>query len=130
MRDHWLEGIGFGAFESVFYGYENVENLSTSYLNQAHFEPLQYVIETGLAGLLLLVAALVWVVRRLLRLWRAGDGKARILAVYLCGALGVWLIAGLVDYPTRTPLGQLVFAILTGFLAVSSIDLERHRKIG
>tara|TARA_R110000751_G_scaffold2018_18_gene10327 strand:- start:116359 stop:117840 length:1482 start_codon:yes stop_codon:yes gene_type:complete len=130
MRDHWLEGIGFGAFESVFYGYENVENLSTSYLNQAHFEPLQYVIETGLAGLLLLVAALAWVVRRLLRLWRAGEGKPRILAVYLCGALGVWLIAGLVDYPTRTPLGQLVFAILTGFLAVSSIDLERHRKIG
>lgn len=128
--EHWLEGIGFGAFESVFYGYEDVGGLTTAYLNQAHLEPVQFVIEAGLPGAVIAVAAIVWLCRKLLILWRDADPAYSRMGIYLSAAITVWLVAGLVDYPLRTPIAQMIFAILTAISAASTMNFEKKRRHG
>lgn len=123
--DFFVTGIGFGAFAEVFHMYEPVETLTPGYLNQAHLDPLQLVIEGGIPALLLALWGLVWTASRIFGLWFAGNRSARDAAIYLLAAIGVWLAASLIDYPIRTPIVSVVFAVLTAYLGVSSVRANR-----
>ena len=98
-------GIGFGAFDPVYRGFEPLGTLGPSYLNEVHNDYVQVGLEGGLAGLALLATGILWWLWASIKLWRpdpskpvtpwARAGSAVILLI---------LIGSLTDYPARTPL--------------------------
>jgi hypothetical protein len=99
-------GVGFGAFEYAYRMVEPAHLLGPSYLNNAHFDWLQFLIEGGVpAGLILCVGAALatW---RLYGLFKkdAGAPAAPIRTPLLgLGLLTILAVASLVDYPLRVP---------------------------
>ncbi len=98
-------GSGFGAFEYAFRMRERVELLEPAYLNNAHNDWLQWIIEGGVGGLVLALAMAVLIVRRLVVLARTRrQGGDTIRPAWLGIAILVILaIASIVDYPLRVP---------------------------
>ena len=113
-------GSGFGSFERTFNAYEPADMLTSRYMNQAHNDPMQLVIEGGLPALAILLVALTWVGLRLWRIWRSPQAGSRSLAVFLGGSIALWLAASLVDYPLRTPLAAMLIASLTAWVSILS----------
>lgn len=109
-------GIGFGAFPDVYKVHEPFELLSTKYVNHAHNDLLELILEGGLAsGFILAAGVIIWFMGAL-RLRLAGGG--RITRTILFGRLGATIIlilglASIVDYPLRVPTISAVFALAT-----------------
>jgi O-antigen ligase len=106
-------GSGFGTFDPVFRMDEPAEMLSPLYFNLAHNDLLQTVLEGGLAGLLLLLAALALWGRASLKAWRRDGGTLNRL-----GSIVILLaiIASVTDYPVRTPMIMAVVALASVWL--------------
>lgn len=102
----WLLGTGFGSFEQAFHIFEPSSILFSKYINQAHNDWIQLLIEGGIVAAALLVALLVWTGKSVVRLSR--DRVHWVAAVSWIGIFGVVGAASLVDYPLRTPTFQLV----------------------
>ena len=97
-------GSGVGSFVAVFQIYEPGALLSPLYVNHAHNDYLELLLETGLFGPALLLAGLALVWRDSWMVWRHGDGAQRAV---LFGrgasvALGQFAFASIFDYPLRT----------------------------
>lgn len=117
-------GTGIGSFDSVNRAYETHLDLGRTYLNNAHNDLAQIVIEAGVAALAALAAWLVLIVRqcgnalsvtgrrdvRDLRRLRAG---ALILPIFIL------LAHSLVDYPLRTSAVATTFMLCLALLAGS-----------
>ncbi|MEZ5696752.1 MAG: O-antigen ligase family protein, partial [Sphingomonadaceae bacterium] len=61
MSEHWLVGTGFGSFEEVYHLYEPTDLLLPRYINQAHNDWAQLVIEGGLPAVLMLLVLVAWI---------------------------------------------------------------------
>ncbi len=116
----WLLGVGFGAFEEFYHIYEPTALLLPNYVNQAHNDWAQLVIEGGLPATALLVALLSWTALSLLALLRCGSfGLGRL--IFWGAILAILCAASIVDYPLRTPAFQLV-----GVWLLLALALERQ----
>lgn len=129
FRAFFPVGAGFGSFDSIFRGFEPFEMLQTTYLNAAHNDLLQLAIEGGVGGLALLGLFLCWWGMRVFATWRAplaGEGAAfaRLGSVMT----GTMMVASLFDYPLRTPIHAVVFAIACGWLWYASEDSTGRAK--
>lgn len=114
--DHWLWGSGFGSFDALFRWYEGTSTLSTTYLNQAHNDWLQIVMEGGVPATLVVLAFMMWLGVRATQIMRtkvvgAAVPQAVIFAVF--GAIG---FASLVDYPLRVPAVMVVMSLVACLL--------------
>lgn len=109
---HFPFGSGFGSFEDVFYIYEPSQMLGTTYVNQAHNDLLQVVIEGGVAALVIVLAALAWIGITSWKLLRAGSWHQRVLAIASTAVVAVLILSSGVDYPLRAPLFQFVAVLL------------------
>ena len=114
---HWLFGIGFGSFEEVYHLYEPTTLLLPQYVNQAHNEWAQIIIEGGLPILILLLVLLVWIALAIVRLLRCSPPSFQS-AIFWGAVFSLISIASVVDYPLRTPIFQLVGAWLLLGLAL------------
>jgi len=121
-------GSGFGSFEHVYRQFEPVGFLSTSYLNQAHNDWFQILIEGGLPAALILAVFIYWVIGKALSIFRHNnlhiEQKMRSyfsLFVILC----IGLSSG-VDYPVRVPIMTAIFAIFCIYPFQFSEKLIRH----
>lgn len=103
-------GAGFGAFVPVYKMFEPPEAVINTYINHAHDDWIEVVLEGGLPAVLLLVAFLVWFCRTAWTLWRQG-GPEQTLA--RAGSLCVLLLLAhsAMDYPLRTPVMMSLFAL-------------------
>lgn len=110
--DFFPVGAGFGSFDPVFRAYEPYWALSTFYLNHAHNDPLQFAIEGGLPAIAVLAAFLVWAALRMIAFWKGNESGLTVL-LGRSGSImvGLALAASLVDYPLRTPIMAVVFAV-------------------
>ncbi|HKR24331.1 MAG TPA: O-antigen ligase family protein [Allosphingosinicella sp.] len=123
VTDFFPVGTGFGAFDRVYRGYEADKALDFSYLNHAHNDLAELVIDGGLAALLLFVLFLLWWGRQALRAVRTRRLDPRVIYARLAVVLTLILfLASLVDYPLRTPLMGLIFAIVCGWLGQLSSE--------
>lgn len=116
VRETFPIGTGFGSFDPVFRQYEPDEILISSVFNHAHNELLELTMTGGIAGLLLLVALLIWLGRRLVASIKGRSEESRVMRL---GGLVVsfLLLASLVDYPLRPPLMAAIFALACCWLA-------------
>lgn len=119
---HWLVGSGFGSFEQAYKMYEPAELLMPRYINQAHNDWVQLLIEGGVVAAALLAAIVLWIARAVGIL--AGKVQTRSTSLFWFGIFAVIGSASLIDYPLRTPLFQVISVWL--LLSLSS-DCRGHR---
>lgn len=121
-RDFFPFGIGYGAFDPVFRGYEPDQFLYNTYFNRAHNDLLETLMSGGLPGLAVVLAFVGWFLGKLRVDWRSGErdnaysayfGRAASLIIILM------LIASLVDYPLRTGIVSMVFSLACCWVAAS-----------
>jgi O-antigen ligase len=115
IGDTFPVGIGLGAFQPFYRLYEDPALVTNFFINHAHSDPLEWVLETGLPGVLLLAALLFWWAVRAVKLWRADRPDPIALAATV--ASGAILAHSIVDYPLRDAAIQAVFAMSLAFMA-------------
>jgi hypothetical protein len=99
-------GTGFGSFPEVYKIHEPDVGLTLSYLNHAHNDLIEIVIEGGAASLALAVVALFDAIMAAYRSWRSWGTAFTRRALYARASslmLIVLLIGSATDYPLRTP---------------------------
>ncbi len=119
LRSYSIFGAGFGSFEEVFHIFEPQISMNSEYVNQAHNDWVQLVIEGGIAALALVVAAGWWFVRSLCRIGY-GSKQAIVGQLFWLTLMLILLLASLVDYPLRTPIFQFSAAALAVALCRSA----------
>lgn len=119
IRDSFPWGFGFGSWEYVYKIYEPVEMLRPEYVNLAHNDWAQWLIEGGLAGALLILAAAIWycgAVRDALAEYSRSKRNFRLMAA---GVIALLAAASALDYPLRTPT-LMIYLTLAGFTLAGS----------
>ncbi len=124
-------GSGIGTFDEAFRGQESLDIVGTHYVNHAHNDYIELIIENGIIGVfivLALIAILIPAIRFIIR----GHAAKQLTDLPLLGLLAVTAIAfhSLVDYPLRSlalaAMAGAIFAIclsvLGGRHAITSID--------
>jgi O-antigen ligase len=113
-------GVGFGAFEPVYQIFEPAAVAIPAYVNHAHDDWLELVLDGGLPALALLVAFLLWYVRASVKIWRepprGGSAVDRALARAGPIVVGLLLLHSTVEYPVRTTSLMVVFAFATALM--------------
>jgi O-antigen ligase len=125
IGDSFPVGTGLGTFQVYYRLYENPALVDSFFINHAHSDPLEWVLETGLPGALLLGALLLWWGTRAFRLWRAE--RPDLIALAAAIASGAILAHSLVDYPLRDAAIQAVFALCLAFMAEPRSHLGARR---
>lgn len=101
--DHFPTGSGLGSFAQVYLAKSGGQGTTREWMNHAHNDVAEVLLELGLVGGLAMVLALLWLARSTIRLWRnPGLGETGDLG--RGAALACWLMLAhsVVDYPLRT----------------------------
>ncbi len=106
LETHWIFGAGFGSFEQVYQTYEPTELLMSVYINQAHNDWVQLIIEGGVVAALILLSLLIWIARGIVAI--SSSRASRVRGIFWVSIFAIISAASLVDYPLRTPLFQVV----------------------
>ncbi|WP_033919715.1 O-antigen ligase family protein [Sphingomonas sp. 37zxx] len=119
-------GSGAGSFTTVYPRYEYPAAVTPEYVNHAHSDFAEWLLEYGLPGLAVIAAALAWWGRAAWRAWAPGGGDIARAAMV---ALGVILVHSMVDYPLRTA-AIAVVAALAAALATSPSGSQADSRSG
>jgi len=115
VKQQWLFGTGFGSFARVYQIVEPDSALREAYLNQAHNDWLQLLIEGGLPAALIFVGGAVWVAYGLISAWRGRPAPMRgelAEVVMLAAAFALLVTSSALDYPLRVPSIMMTAALL------------------
>lgn len=116
VRQYWPWGSGMGSFIPVFAVAERLEVVTARFVNRAHDDYLEFLIEAGLPGIIAL-ALIGWqVAQGGWRRWHSRDDGSR--AQLLCGTANLVIIAmhSLGDYPLRTVSIACMTAVSVGLM--------------
>lgn len=120
IRDMWPVGSGLGTFAELYTSYEDPGDVTRTYVNHAHNDYIEIVLETGLAGLALIVLFLVWWGIYAVRIWRDSRASPYMLAAVVASA--TLLVHSLVDYPLRTAALSSIFAACLALMALENFS--------
>jgi O-antigen ligase len=114
IHDYFPWGSGLGGFDPIFRLHEPLDLLKPTYFNHAHNDFIEIVLDTGVFGLLFLLAGLGWWALAGVRAWRGGSRQAlpRLGATMLL----LVIIASVFDYPARTPMIMAMMMIAAVWL--------------
>lgn len=115
LTHFWPIGTGLGTFQDVYRSFENPLTIKLAYVNHAHNEYLEILLENGVVGLVLMLAFLAWWIGRAWRIWREGTMSPFAMAAVIASAS--LLVHSLVDYPLRTTALSSVFAACLALMA-------------
>jgi O-antigen ligase len=115
--DYFPVGSGIGTFQAIYRSREDPAAVNRYYMNHTHSDYIELALETGLPGLLVVLAGLLWWAWRSVRLWTAEDGDPFARAASI--AAGAILAHSIVDYPLRTAAIGAVFATCCALMADS-----------
>jgi O-antigen ligase len=107
IADHWLMGAGIGTFPHIYPAYETPQEMTQVFVNHAHNDYLELALETGLAGVILLVALAGLLVGGFRR---NQFSQAAFLALFTVA------LHSFVDYPLRTPAVAVLCAFCAGVI--------------
>lgn len=110
---YWPVGAGIGAFDDVFQLHESLEYLTPLRAGRAHNDYLEFAIEAGVAGFILVVAWLAWLVHA--GLGRRSDLPPAVRSAALAMFVAIGL-QGLIDYPMRTQALLCIAGAMVGLL--------------
>ncbi len=117
-RDFLPFGTGVGSFDQIYRSYETRDGLQFAYLNQAHNEYLQILIEFGIFGVAALVAGLAWYARRVWQAFRVEPESRTVNRQQRAAAMVMVfvIVHSAADYPLRTDGFAVYFALLCALL--------------
>jgi putative inorganic carbon (HCO3(-)) transporter len=128
-QDFAFTGIGLGSFPAVIaLLYPAFQVIITADVPHAHNVYLQALAEMGYPGLILYLAFFITLFFVLLRRVRLAVGWRRSLAVGLLGSLVVFLVHGLVDVPTYSPISAIVFWGMFGLMMAVGMNNEEFKS--
>lgn len=106
-------GFGPGSFVQAFQKEEPLALLNGAYLNRLHNDWLETTLTFGVSGILLILGAAAFYVRRSFVLWFRMDGARTTVALGRMASVifSILGIASISDYPLRTP-SMIGFAAL------------------
>ena len=118
-------GSGTGSFPSFYPAYEKADMVDSYFFNHVHNDYIELALETGLAGVVLMVAFLLWWTRRAIAIWSAPtiDYFARASTI----ASGAILAHSFVDFPLRTSAIAALFAMAVALMADPRFRVGRER---
>lgn len=98
-------GSGAGTFVEAYQVHEAAKFISPNYVNHAHNDWLETAVTTGLAGMLLAIAAIAISFFASIRAWRAPNSRSRDTLFARLGSIVILIfaLASVTDYPLRTP---------------------------
>jgi len=119
-------GSGYGTFDLIYPSAEPDTAVSRAYINHAHNEPLELVLEGGIPAALAILAYLVLLV------WRLPAARRSQLSMAALCSIGFILLHCLVDYPLRSAALAVVFALLNAiyFAPALATPAARRRRPG
>jgi O-antigen ligase len=113
-------GSGMGTFVPVYAMFERPADVFPQYINRAHNDFAELWLESGVFGIGLVGAFLLWFVVRAVKIWRgaalAGGDLDRLLARAATLVVALLLVHSLVDYPLRTAAIMAVAAFACGLM--------------
>lgn len=121
LKTYFPAGAGFGSFADVYKAGEPLATLEPSYINHAHNDFIEIVMDGGVPALALLVAGLAIFLVRLVRVVTAYDGKDGGLALAGGVIMSVLILASASDYPLRVP-------SIAAMMAIASVWLFTDRQ--
>jgi O-antigen ligase len=116
LKQYWPWGSGLGTFVPVFQANENLDLVQAAWVNHAHNDLLEWLLETGLPGAILLAAALASLIWRMLRLMRSRTVADPAPALAGFTILLLLSVHSLVDYPLRMRSLAAVAALAIAFI--------------
>lgn len=124
-KDYLPVGSGIGTFQAIYRTHEDPAAVTRFYMNHAHSDLIELILETGVPGVLLILLFLYWWSRRTLSIWRAEEPDYFARAATIASAA---IIAhSLVDYPLRTAGISAMFAMCCALMAEPRARAQ-HRK--
>lgn len=121
-------GSGVGSFDAVYRSVETLEELAPTYLNHAHNDYLEIWLETGWMGVGLLIAFMVWFARRAWTAWRRPAGGLADLQRAATIGMTAILLHSIGDYPLRTTVLAVIFALLATLLELKPVEARSTRR--
>ena len=113
-RDHGFTGTGIGTFEEIYRGYEDPGAVNRWYVNHAHNDYLELLLEGGAPAAFLILLFLWWWTARTREAWGpTGQVEQRGAAI----AVAAILLHGIIDYPLRTGAIAALLAVCLALLA-------------
>lgn len=120
IRESFPVGTGLGSFEPIYMQYEDPSEILRKYVNHAHNDYLELVLELGAVGLVLILLFLGWWAKAAVRIWTSRLSTPFERAATIASA--ALLAQSVVDYPLRT---AALSAILGVALAIMAQPLRR-----
>lgn len=124
--DYMPLGSGIGTFRIVYQTYEDPARVDRTYMNHAHNDYLELLLETGAPGLILVSMFLFWWTRRTVHIW-AGDTPDSFAEAATI-ATAALLVHSFVDYPLRTAALSSLFAVCCVLMAEPRQPTSKRRK--
>ncbi len=122
-------GSGLATFVPVYKVYEKAKDLLPALVNRAHNDWLEFALEAGLPGILLMLLFVGWLVLRALPGWvgvRSLTPEARLITCAASLAIGLLLIHSFLDYPLRTGAMLGYFALFCALLTPVAVPAPRR----
>lgn len=110
-------GSGFGSFVPVYQLFEAPAAVTPHFVNHAHNDWLELLIEGGVLAAVLMLAFLRWFGQMLNANWHSNSELGKTATI---SALAV-LLHSLADYPMRTPALLVLFACCCGMMARANV---------
>jgi len=128
-----LLGWGLGTFPIVYPEFRSF--YTTFFVNQAHNDYLQLLVETGLAGFAIAIWFLVLVFRgaaRKLKHLKKSDGtetaSGALTVAALLGCVGI-LVHSFVDFNLQIPANAALFYVLCAIAATAPLQESQRRRV-
>jgi O-antigen ligase len=121
LKQYWPFGSGFGTFVQVFAVNENLDIAGAEFVNHAHNDLLELLIESGVAGLIWLGVAVAAIVIRVVFVQLRDRAGGTSQAAMVWGGLFILALLGLhslADYPLRTQSIAAVTGVAAGLVFV------------
>lgn len=120
-------GTGLGSFDEIYRQFEPTDRVTSEYVNHAHNDYLELVLELGLAGLVLIPLFLIWWAVTAVKIWRSHSSTVFARAATI--ATAAVLTQSAVDFPLRTAAISAVFAASLAIMA-RQFSAEQTRATG
>lgn len=114
IADQPLTGSGLGTFLSAFRRFEDPASVDRVYVNHAHNDYLELLVEGGVPAAILLLVFFWWWSGRAAEAWRGPGATEEKAAAVASAAI---LLHSLIDYPLRTAAIAVLFATCLAILA-------------
>ena len=135
LKQVWPLGGGIGTIAPLLQAAERLEILDDKLPNRVHNDWLEWTIEAGVPGLIVLALGFLILATMAFRAFRhatqqGADAALRSQTIFACGALLILALHSIVDYPLRTMSLGMIAALAVGFLTrPAAVRQERPSRV-